>query len=272
MIRKILTITFFLIAGFSCTKAQKQHVLTSKYIAKADTIWVFTPSGYEANPSGSYPLIYLLHGWSGTYHQWNDIINCQNYADRYGFIIVCPDGLYDSWYINSPAIKQSQYADFFFSDLMPFVSENYRIDNKNIFITGLSMGGHGALYLFSQKSELFRSAGSLSGVLDLTDWFDSYAILDYLGIKDKASGNSLLNTYSVAGNIENIARSGKEIIFSCGTSDQFYGINSDFKQKCDEARIKATFISGPGTHDYPYWKSTIGYQFVFFAGRVAPSR
>jgi S-formylglutathione hydrolase FrmB len=267
---KQLILTTFLLILFFGVKAQKQHVLTSDYIAKNDTLWVFTPSDYHVLTDKKYPVIYLLHGWSGNYHQWNDITDCQKYADRYGFIIVCPDGLYDSWYFNSPAIKESQYSDFFFYDLMPFIASTYRVETKNVFITGLSMGGHGALYLFAQKPELFRSAGSLSGVLDLTDWWDTYAINTYLGIKNKESGLDQLKNFSVKGNIENIARSGKEIIFSCGSSDPFFGINNDFKQKCDDLKINATYISGPGAHDYNYWKSNIGYQFIFFSERIIP--
>jgi S-formylglutathione hydrolase FrmB len=267
---KQLILTTFLLILFFGVKAQKQHVLTSDYIAKNDTLWVFTPSDYHVLTDKKYPVIYLLHGWSGNYHQWNDITDCQKYADRYGFIIVCPDGLYDSWYFNSPAIKESQFSDFFFYDLMPFIASTYRVETKNVFITGLSMGGHGALYLFAQKPELFRSAGSLSGVLDLTDWWDTYAINTYLGIKNKESGLDQLKNFSVKGNIENIARSGKEIIFSCGSSDPFFGINNDFKQKCDDLKINATYISGPGAHDYPYWKSAIGFQFVFFSDRLVP--
>jgi len=267
---KQLILNTFLIILFFGVKAQKQHVLTSEYIAKNDTLWVFTPSDYNVQPEKTYPLIYLLHGWSGNYHQWNDITDCQKYADRYGFIIVCPDGLYDSWYFNSPAIKESQFSDFFFYDLMPFIASTYRVDAKNAFITGLSMGGHGALYLFAQKPELFRSAGSLSGVLNLTDWWDTYAINTYLGIKNKESGLDQLRKFSVKGNINSIALSGKEIIFSCGSSDQFFGINNDFKQKCDDLKIHATYISGPGAHDYTYWKSNIGYQFIFFSERIIP--
>ena len=166
----------------------EQHIIKSLYIDNPDTIWIFTPAGYDpTNPAKTYPLVYLLHGWSGTYHQWNDITDCQRLADHYGFIIVCPDGLYDSWYINSPALKESRYADFFFQDLMPFISEKYHADTDNIFIAGLSMGGHGALYLFSQKPDLFRSAGSLSGVLDLSFARNEYGISRNLGITRKKS-------------------------------------------------------------------------------------
>lgn len=262
--QRIIFLLISLVTTAPGIQAQDQHILKSKNIQSADTVWVFTPSVYKSDPEKSFPLIYMLNGWSGSYHQWNDIIGCQNFADRYGFIIVCPDGLFDSWYINSPAIAGSRYSDFFFSDLMPFIAENYRVDRENIFITGLSMGGHGALYLFAMNPGLFRSAGSLSGVLDLSICASEYRINDYLGIREPNSNDPLLKTYSVAGNIKRIAASGKEIIFTCGTSDRFYAVNNQFKTLCDEYRIAATYIISPGGHDYAYWKSAIGYHFDFF--------
>jgi putative tributyrin esterase len=266
--RKILLSLVVLVALIPGLSAQKQYVLTSTHIAKADTVWVFTPANYSDNPAKQFPLIYLLHGWSGSYHQWNDIMDCQSYADRYGFVIVCPDGLFDSWYINSPAIRESQYADFFFMDLMPFVAKKFQVDSENIFITGLSMGGHGALYLFEQKPERFRSAGSLSGVLDLSKSRHEYRISDYLGLKNDLSDEKILKAYSVAGNIEKITNSGKEIIFSCGTADPFYRVNNEFRIKCDENKIRETYILSPGTHDYAYWKSAIGSHFEFFKNKI----
>jgi putative tributyrin esterase len=270
--KKLFFFLLLTILVSSGIRAQIRHVITSAHISRADTVWVFTPSDYTADQSGNYPVIYLLNGWSGTYHQWNDITDCQAYADRYRFIIVCPDGLYDSWYINSPAVKTSQYADFFFLALMPFIAANYRADPVKQFISGLSMGGYGALYLFGLRPELFRSAGSLSGVLDLNDTWNEYDINKYLGIKGRRSGRRILEQYSVTGNIEKIARSGKPVIISCGTADRFYAINLDFRQACEEHHIDLTCITSPGGHDYAFWKSAIGYHFDFFARILRDSK
>lgn len=260
---------FSLLVAFHLTlRAQQQHILKSTHIGATDTVWVFTPSDYGKDAAKKFPLVYLLHGWMGSYHQWNDITSCQSLADRYGFILVCPDGLTDSWYINSPAIRESQYSDFLFLDLVPFIAKTYRTDPGNVFITGLSMGGHGALYLFAQKPGLFRSAGSLSGVTDLGFCWDEYGISRRLGIRDKESGSQLLKTFSVTGNLEKIAGSGKKIFFSCGSSDRFYELNNRFKRLCDEHKIDATYLISPGGHDYPYWRSAIGAHLDFFTKMV----
>ena len=64
------------------------------------------------------------------------------------FIIICPDGLKDSYYINSPKDDSQQYLDFFIYDLIPQIQKKYQIDNNAKLITGNSMGGYGALYIF----------------------------------------------------------------------------------------------------------------------------
>lgn len=261
-----------LASAFTGLRAQDQLVLNSARLAVADTVWVFTPSDYLSGTAGTYPLVFLLHGWNGSYHQWNDITNCQALADRYGFILVCPDGLTDSWYINSPALEKSRYADFFFLDLVPLITGKYRSDPENVFITGLSMGGHGALYLFAQQPGLFRSAGGLSGVLDLAYCWQEYRIAGYLGIRSKRKGAAVLNSFSVTGNAGKIAASGKPIIFSCGSSDPFYSLNNRFREQCDELGIPATYIVTPGGHDYAYWSSAIGFHLDFFAKNLAPRR
>lgn len=270
--KRFLAFFLLLSAAMHGMQAQEQLILRSANLPVADTVWVFTPSDYTSTPAKAYPLVYLLHGWNGSYHQWNDITGCQALADRYGFILVCPDALTDSWYINSPAIAQSRYADFFFNDLVLHISKKYRTDPENVFITGLSMGGHGALYLFAQQPGLFRSAGSLSGVLDLAFCWKDYRIGDYLGIRNERKGADLLKAYSVTGNAGKIAATGKSIIFTCGNADPFYELNNRFRKQCDELGIPATYIISPGGHDYAYWRSAIGFHLDFFAKNLKPRR
>lgn len=268
MKRYFLLIVIIIFAAMGLM-AQKQHVLSSASLPVADTVWVFAPASYDSETAGRFPVVYLLHGWMGSYHQWNDITSCQVLSDRFGFILVCPDGLTDSWYINSPVAGGIQYADFFFGELMPFVNKTYRVDEAAVFITGLSMGGHGALYLFAQLPELFRSAGSMSGVVDLRFCQNEYGIKERLGLGKGSGGRSLAERYSVLGNLEKIAASGKEIIFSCGESDRFFGLNNNFLKRCNENNINATYIISEGGHDYPYWKTSIGFHLEFFRRLVA---
>ena len=242
--------------------AQQQLIINSSYLVSPDTVWVFTPNNGDLQ--NALPVVYLLHGWAGNYHYWDDIIDCQSYANKYNAIIVCPDGLYDSWYINSPANNENDWSTFFSWDLAPVIAENYNIQQDSIFVTGLSMGGHGALYLFETFTEYFRSAGSLSGLLDLTDWSEHYGISRILGLSDSENPKELLKDYSVIWNIEKLKTSENGIIVSCGTEDPLYNINIATIDVCKENDIDVKFISSKGSHNSSYWRSAIDGHFEFF--------
>ena len=259
MLKRFFFTFVFLTASFYAI-AQDQLVYTSKNLAKADTVWVFKPKSYQE--SQRLPLIYLLHGYSGNYKQWNGIMDAQKYADEYGFIIVCPDGLYNSWYINSPVKSDSQFESFFFDELFPDIKRRYSVDDEKVFISGLSMGGHGALYFFIKHPELFASAGSTSGGVKLNDSFGKYGLNDLLGNPIKE--DSIWRKFSVIDNIEQLKTVNKPFIFDCGANDFFYQANNLLKQKCDQLKLKATYISQPGAHNKTYWAKSIRQQFDYF--------
>lgn len=253
-------ILFIIIVFFHLAKGQQQHIISSEIIPAPDTVWVFPPTEYTSGKE--YPVVYLLHGWSGNYQQWSNITDIQAYADKYGFIIVCPDGFYDSWYLNSPENIDWQYKDYFFQSLLPFINKKYSVDKSKVFISGLSMGGHGAFYLFSQRPDIFLSAGSSSGVLDLRHQQGNYGLARILGKYSEKPDQ--WKQASVVSNLLNIKKSNKPIIFDCGTGDSFYDVNNRFRQLCDSLKIPATYISQPGKHNADYWKKSIPFHFDFF--------
>ena len=247
--------------------AQEQLYFNSLYVPFTDTTLVYKPKDYSITADRKYPVIFLLHNGGETYRQWNTIISVQKYADAYGFIIVCPDGLKDSWYINSPRKQMSKFEDFFFKDLYPTIKKNYRVEEEQIFITGIGSGGHGALSLFSKRPELFRAAGSSGGVLDLTIESENASLQTILG-----SGKlDILREFSIIYNVGKLAASQKEIIFDCGTDDANYEANNDFRRRCDELKVKATYISQPGKNEKFYWQKAIKVQFDFFKRIVRDS-
>ena len=244
--------------------AQDQLIYQSKNLPKPDTTWVFKPKNYDRLEK--LPIIFLLHGYSGNYKQWNKIMDAQKYADEYGFIIVCPDGLFSSWYLNSPAKPDWQYENFFFDELYPDMKKKYKVDDNKVFISGLSMGGHGAFYLFIKRPELFTSAGSTSGGIKLSDGFGKYGLGDLLG--NPPADSDLWKRCSVFENIDQLKGNPKPIIFDCGSSDFFYTSNNQLKQKCDDLKLNATYISQPGAHNAAYWAKAIKQQFTFFKNQI----
>ncbi len=93
--------------------AQEQLYFNALYVPFTDATLVYTPKDYSMTSSRKYTVMFLPHGYGVIHRQWNTIVNVQKYTDAYGFIIVCPDGLKCSWYINSPRKKMSKFEDFY---------------------------------------------------------------------------------------------------------------------------------------------------------------
>lgn len=243
--------------------AQQQFVLKSDYLSAPDTSIVFLPNQQSQFSREKLPLVIMLHGYGGNYKQWSKVVDLQEFANKYNCIIACPDGLKDSWYFDSPIQRDSKFESFFIEKYLPYLKENFQVDTNGIFITGLSMGGHGALYLFLRHPELFASAGSTSGTLDL-----NYSSLKYSSLSDKLGEYNdnidRFNKYSCINNLEKIKFSEKPIIFDCGNLDHLYQANKKFKQKCDSLRINAFYFSFPGRHNRMYWRKSIEYHFIYF--------
>jgi S-formylglutathione hydrolase FrmB len=244
--------------------SQDTLLINADYIPHTDTSLVFVPSNY--NPANTYPLIFMLHGYSGNYAQWSQEANLDSIASKDGFIIVCPDGFYNSWYVNSPMKKNSQYERFFFENLVPKIFSKYNIDKSNIFITGLSMGGHGAMYYFLRHPDFFKSAGSTSGILDIMAFPENWEMSKVFGsftLHPKVwHNNSDINL------LKNLKNKNRQIIVDCGTEDFAFKVNQAFRDSCVALGIPIKFIKGPGDHSHPYWKKSIVEHFAFFKSLI----
>jgi len=252
----VFTIIFIIVQNLSTS-----HDDYSKYFNQYLT---FKPDNFNHNQM--YPLLFMLHGHSGDYKQWSEIVDLQKYANKFGFIIVCPDGKYDSWYVDSPILKESQFESYFFNDLVPEIFSNYSIDSNNVFITGLSMGGHGAINLFFNHPQFFKSAGSTSGILDLLPFPDNWEIKNVLGDQEKYRDNWI--KHSAIYNLDKIKNLNKKFIVDCGTEDFAYDVNRRFRDSCEVKGIKLKFIQTHGDHSSEYWSKSIIYHFEFFTEMI----
>ena len=170
-------IYFFLVlilcAGISGFAAEVDSIdIASSAMNKTFKAAVALPDSYKKSNS-AYPVLYLLHGGDGHFRDWltlpPDKLLVKKLADQFNIIIVMPEGEVGSFYINSPTDKQSQFETYITGEVVPKIDATYRTvrDKKGRVITGLSMGGHGSLYLSTRHPDLFCAAGSMSGALDL---------------------------------------------------------------------------------------------------------
>lgn len=225
---------------------------------------VIKPDTYKKKKN-SFPVVYLLHGYDGWYSNW--IIRVPaliNYADQYQTLIVCPDGAKSSWYFDSPLDTTYRYETHIATEVVNFVDKNYRTmaDKNHRAITGLSMGGHGALFLALRHPDVFGAAGSMSGGVDLKESKNRFDI-------SKRIGDTILQAknwqdLTVINLIENHTGTGVKIIFDCGNKDIFIDGNRRLHQKMLELKIPHEYIERPGKHDWDYWSNAISFQLLFF--------
>jgi len=245
----------------NCIFGQQRFVIQTKnYIPEYDTVEYYIPK--TSAEVKKFPAVILLHGYGGNYSQWGKICDLQQLSDNYKMVLICPDGFKESWYIDSPIRLRLKYATFFKQELLPEIFRKLPVDSSLMFITGLSMGGHGALYLFSLNSEVFRAAGSISGVVDLRASSVTKSITKVLGVKSTQNDN--WDKYSLINRIDILKQSGKPLIINCGSQDFLIEANRKFAKKCAEEKLDVCYMESPGKHNKDYWRLLLPEQLRFF--------
>lgn len=249
--------------AFAKTQVDTIAVYSSKMNKEVKSV-VIKPENYVKNKK--YPVVYLLHGYSDNYAKWvNRVPSIKELATKYEILIVCPDGGYSSWYFDSPVDPGFQYESFITQDLRMFIDENYSTinDRKGRAITGLSMGGHGAMYLAIRHRDLYAQAGSMSGAVDVLGTSKKYDLEKRLG-KAYEEDPDLWRSHSVAYLVGNLKNKELNIIIDCGVADFLYEMNAALHHKLITLNIDHDYTERPGKHNWEYWTNAIEYQLLFF--------
>ena len=154
----------------------------SRKMGRAVRTIVISPEKTEGKGAA---VVYLLHGYGGNETTWPSLKpELKDYADRENLIFVCPNGE-NSWYWDSPLNEDSQFETFVSRELVSYVDGHYRTlpSREKRAITGLSMGGHGALWLAIRHQDVFGAAGSTSGGLDIRPFPDNWDMKEQSGQK-----------------------------------------------------------------------------------------
>ena len=260
---KIILFVLFFISFFAANAATVDTIVTySASMHKNIKAVVIKPSDYAKTKH--FPVVYLLHGYSGNYADWiTKAPSVTSYADLFHLIIVCPDGDYNSWYFDSPVDSTKRYETYISTELVHWIDSAFATiaSPKGRAITGLSMGGHGALYLAFRHQDVFGAAGSMSGGVDLQPFPAYWDISKKLG--DYADHPEVWKNNSVTSLIYLIANKNFPLLFDCGVDDFFYNVNVKFHQKLLDNHIPHDFIVRPGAHTWEYWSNSIGFQMLF---------
>ena len=214
-----------------------------------------------------YPVLYLLHGAYGCYSDWSKKADLHRLANEYGVIIVCPDGQ-DSWYFDSPVDPKMQFETYVSKELVNYIDNHYRTHANRFMraITGLSMGGHGALFLAFRHPDVFWSCGSMSGNMDITQYPDSWHIKDRLG--NYEDNKRIWQEHAVCNLVNQVKactlEPAQNILIDDGLNDIFIKNNIALHEQLVELGINHDFTVRPGRHSWDYWVNSLDYHMVFF--------
>ena len=244
--------------------------LKSRILGEPVHYCVMLPAGYEvavaSRPPRRYPVLYYLHGLgddeqtlfkSGGWSLIEDLRQQHKISD---FLIVAPEGR-ASFYINS-ADKRVLYSDFFLREFMPSIEAKYSIrkTRKSRAISGVSMGGYGALRFAFSHPELFGSVSAQSPALVSQPGHPENSFGRFLG---SVFGNPIdiphwqqNDPFALARQNEVRLRS-LAIYFICGRSDEYgfeNGVEALHRQFQSQA-IKHEYRLYPGNHGAAYFLS-----------------
>lgn len=235
----------------------------SQSMNKETKAYVVLPDRYY-NTNESFPVLYFLSGYGTSGYTSGNYLFERNCADEFGYIIVCPDGNFSSWYIDSPIDNKSMYETYTAIEVPTFIDNHYRTikERKGRAITGISMGGYGALYLAIKHPDVFSATGSMSGAVDFRPVAPGYGIPQKFGeqkeYQDFWDQNVIINMLPL------IKKDNLSIIFDCGTEDFLINVNRNLNEAMLKAHIPHEYIESPGEHNITYWNHSIRHQLFYF--------
>jgi putative tributyrin esterase len=230
-------------------------------------ICVFVPPNVEK--TDILPVVILLHGVYGSAWSWahqsgvhlkvNELIS---QGELPPMILVMPsDGL---WGDGSAYLPHNNYnfEKWIIEDVIDSVIES--IDGATasspLFISGLSMGGFGALRLGAKYGYKFKAISAHSAITALPQMklFVEEKLKDYMqqnSIDEELAATFKYYRYQLP-----------PIRFDCGDFDLLIGYNRELHKTLEKEGIPHTFEEHSGEHEWSYWAEHIIDSLKFFAG------
>jgi enterochelin esterase-like enzyme len=230
------------------------HFYNSAVAGDQRDFYVYTPPGYEPSAKTTYPVLYLLHGYSDDASGWTAVGRANVILDNLiaqgkakPMIVVMPLGygtmemVRVGWggLANHPDVREESFRKFrdaLLTEVMPKVESEYRVtkDRDSRAIAGLSMGGAESLRTGLNALDKFAWIGSFSAG-GLPEPFDS----DFPGLDAKA--NQQLKLLWIA----------------CGTEDRLITPNRNLREWLKTKGINHTDIETPGMHTWMVWRRNL---------------
>jgi enterochelin esterase-like enzyme len=138
--------------------------------------FVYTPPGYDLDPTKRYPVLYLQHGWGEDETAWFNQGHANLIMDNLiaegkslPFLIVTTYGMTNVIRPGQPgglsAFKIEPFQTVLLDELMPYVDSHFRTlaDRDHRAMAGLSMGGFETKLITARNPDVFSHIGLFSG-------------------------------------------------------------------------------------------------------------
>ncbi|NYJ28676.1 alpha/beta hydrolase [Allomuricauda sp. ARW1Y1] len=266
------------------SKILESQVMKSDLLKTEVKYSIYLPDGYDYSER-HYPVVYLLNGYTGDETSWIESGGMQRIVDReieqgniQKMVIVMPDGD-DRLYMNRTD-GTYPYEDMFMKELLPYIQSNYRVRKTKRYtgISGLSMGGAGALRLALKYDQYFGACAAYSSAIfteesvtssdqESMDGYISIAMPDMVGTKGKNRLNKSYKEYDVLQWVKNkdpeLLKTVK-IYFDCGDDDFLTLGNAQLHKELVVRQIPHEYRVRDGAHTWPYWRESlpVGLKFI----------
>ena len=236
----------------------------SSHIKRRQDVSVYDSSNGD---KADLPIIILLHGVYGSNLVWMQLGGVHKVYEQLkaeglnDFVLVMPSdgGLWDgSGYL--PLKDEGDFEQWIVDDVLTGVKDNINSVSKqsNVYISGLSMGGYGALRLGAKYPALFKGISAHSSVTNLTDLqqFIANPVSDYKCENEHESDIR----YWAEKNLTALP----PIRLDCGRDDPLFESNLKLVKQFDKIGVKYDFYEYSGAHEWSYWNEHIKDTFKFF--------
>ena len=222
----------------------------------------FETMDYLPAPEGGYPTLYLLHGLLGNYTDWVSGTRIQRWAEDAGLAVVMPSGD-NSFYVNGQTAN-NDYGAFIGEELPRVMRQMFPLSHRreDTFITGLSMGGFGAIRNGMKHAETFSRIIGLSAAIHFFDPdYDSVAGEESAFGSLAEAAQTDKNHHVVLEQLKARVDAGEveapAFYLACGTQDSLMGVNRSFRADVEAAGFEVDWDEEDRGHDWDFWDSQI---------------
>ena len=242
---------------------------------------MYIPNDFRADIQTQYnpyydrkcKTVFVLHGFTGWGRGWTHVYEA---AEKLNLALVFPTAE-NSFYLDSEATG-AKYGTFVGLELVEYIRKTFGLCGvkEDTFISGLSMGGFGALHTGLAYPDTFGKIAALSSAL---------IVHGISGLKPGESNEIANYDYyrRCFGDLEKVIESDNnpetlikkliqqnkkipEIYMACGTEDFLLAGNRRFHKFLTENNVNVEYIESPGGHDMPFWNEYFAKSFEWMAG------